>query len=127
MATAFRTRALSAYRRLLRVQQQTFAGDLTTLHAAHLETRKQFLEARAVTDATESEALLEKADAIAVYLERNIVQAVNKGGDRYNLQLDPKRHEINDNDENKKPYVKGARIPCCGAGSEALPRVGVNY
>ncbi|ORZ30186.1 hypothetical protein BCR44DRAFT_1443365 [Catenaria anguillulae PL171] len=127
MSSPLRLQALAAYKRLLRVQQNTFAGDMRTLLAARDETRKQFREASTVTDESQVNELLQKANDIATYLERNIVQAVQKAPDTYELQYDPNRHELNDNKEVKKPYVKGKRIPCCGAGSEALPKIGVNY
>ncbi|KNE63244.1 hypothetical protein AMAG_08391 [Allomyces macrogynus ATCC 38327] len=122
MSAAARIPALAAYRRLLRAERKAFAGDLTTLTAAQLETRKQFLAAASVTAESERAELLQKAHDVAVYLERNIVQAVKSDNDVYKIQIDPTRHEINDNMDVKKPYTPGKRIPCCGPGSEVLPR-----
>ncbi|KAI9150908.1 Mitochondrial zinc maintenance protein 1, mitochondrial [Blastocladiella emersonii ATCC 22665] len=113
---SLRAQVLASYKRLLRVHNITFK-------AAHAETRKQYSEARNVTDEAEIKELLQKAQDVAQYLERNIVQGIQKDDGVFDLQIDPARHELNDNNEVKKPYVPGKRVPCMGPGSEALPRV----
>ena len=67
--------AARAYRELLKVQRNVFAGDHQARIAARVETRSQFV-LRADAEPSEVPALIEEAYNTAGFLHENVAQTV---------------------------------------------------
>eukprot|EP00127_Corallochytrium_limacisporum_P003693 Clim_evm25s152 gene=Clim_evmTU25s152 len=85
-----RSRALAAYRTLLRSCQSTFKGDSETLVAAHAEIRRRFKES-AENDTSEEVVLgkIEEAEQVAVFLRQNVLQGKHLEGETYEVKIQP--------------------------------------
>ena len=83
-----RHRVLASYRRLLRVQRQTFAGDTANLRRAQSITREQYNERRDESDVAQVENALRNADDAAEFIRTNMIQAVHVGGGHYKAKIE---------------------------------------
>ncbi|KAI3460803.1 hypothetical protein Pfo_017466 [Paulownia fortunei] len=85
------SKALTAYREVLRATRKTFAGDTLMLRESAAEVRKKFEENRHVTSATNLHRLLEEAREASHFISSMIVQA--KLNDRGGYEVKPgKQH-----------------------------------
>ncbi|KAF9101742.1 hypothetical protein BGX27_011348 [Mortierella sp. AM989] len=114
-----RQQVLGAYRNLLKVQKQTFKGDLTTIAAARQKTYSEFDSKRNETDEVKIKEQLELANQVASLLRHNLAQAVRIEGsnDVYSLKLN-KDHELGDN-ETLRQASKLRRLRNREAGGKA--------
>ena len=80
--------AARAYRELLKVQRNVFAGDHQARIAARVETRSQFV-LRADAEPSEVPALIEEAYNTAGFLHENVAQTVLNDKGNYGAPAPP--------------------------------------
>lgn len=67
--------ARRAFKKLLRAEEQAFAGDLTTLRAAKVRTREAFRAPLASSTQEDEKAAVSHAHAVVSFLRQNLAQA----------------------------------------------------
>jgi hypothetical protein len=85
-----RLEVLNVYRRLHRVCQRIYNGDITGLTAARLKIRIEFLKNKNVTDLDKISQLVMEAIGAEKFLRERVVQAVQDGDDEpYRMKIRP--------------------------------------
>lgn len=78
-----RTRALGAYRRLLRVQRSRFENDIEMQRAASAEIRKHFMENAGESDPATVDKLVRDAEDLVDFIQHNLVQMKHVQNGKY--------------------------------------------
>ncbi|KAJ1957760.1 hypothetical protein IWQ62_005021 [Dispira parvispora] len=103
MSSTINREALAVYRAVWRAGRTTFRGDTQAQRSLQRTLREKFDAQRKETDPLKIAEDIKMGRQVANILYRNVVQGVrDNASDRYQLQLDESRHEINPNPPFKK-------------------------